>query len=118
MTAKQQDSPEIFLKEHILVLFNLPDGDLIWQGESELDIERFLYYFRIEDTDYVLVNELRHDGNIHKLTSSINSNALPPHKKALSIYPKEGTYVHSPCKDGESTSYKTGDFSLFEIIDR
>lgn len=118
MSNRQENTTRAFLEQYILPCFALPDGDIDWQGNSELDIESFLYYFRINDDNYLLVNEPYHGTGDHKLASLVTENAILPHQKAIALHPKNSTltYVHISNKHHSFVPHQTGDFSLFHII--
>jgi hypothetical protein len=113
------ESTESLLQEHIFPLFSLPDGDVMWQGDSVLDIERLVYYFCINNQNYILVNELHHGVSDSTLMNLLIGNAVAPHQKVASILPKEGhcTYVNVSRGNNVAPQLR-GDFSAFRIVNR
>ncbi len=109
---------ENFYKKNILPKFDLPHGDVVWQGESGLDIESFMFYFYIGKINYLLVNESYHGADNGHLIDLLIGNAVAPHQKVMPVRPKEGvlTYVRVSRQDGKVVPYITGDFSVFRIV--
>ena len=105
---------ERLLEKTIIPLFELPEGNVAWQGHSELDIERDVSYFAINKINYLLVNEPHHGVNESRLTNLLAENAVAPHEKIVFVSPKSTTrsYVHVSDK---SILPLKGDFSIFRI---
>lgn len=118
MKTPLNPSIQAFLQDHVLSLFALPGGNLEWHGDSELDMERLVYYFCINNEDYILVNELRHGVGDSKLTNLLNGNAVAPHQRVASVLPKVGqyTYVNLSERTRRLPPRLKGDFSVFRII--
>lgn len=111
-------SIESLLQEQVLSLFALPDGDLAWKGDGELDMERFVYYFCINNEDYLLVNELSHGASDSMLANLLVGNAVAPHQKVVPVPPKEGqhTYVNISGGINDPVLQLRGDFSVFQVL--
>lgn len=109
---------EHLLEKHVIPLFSLPHGEIIWQGDSALDTQSFVYYFSIDNDSYLLVNESFHGAGDNALKSLLIGNAIAPHQKVVPIPPKEGmcTYVNLLNKNDITVPRLAGDFSAFRIL--
>ena len=118
MKMSSHKSIESLLREHILSLFALPDGNLAWQGDSELDTERLVYYFCINNEDYLLVNESYHGVSDSKLANLLVRNAVAPRQRVVPVPPKEGqhTYVNISGGINDPVPQLRGDFSVFRVL--
>ncbi len=119
MQSPSDNVIEHFLQTQVLSLFPLPDGNLIWQGSSELNAQASTYYFCIDNANYLLVNESHHGVGDNALHNLVIGNAVAPHQKVVSIRPKEGArhYVNLANKKIKTIPQLTGDFSVFLIQD-
>ena len=117
MSNNLKDASVAFLEKHVLPCFNLPDGSISWQGESELDRERSVFYFHCNDANYLLVRELYHGAGDHTLASLLPGNAVFPHQKIVIMHPKEDsrTYIHVSKDELSHNQPYAGDYSLFRI---
>ena len=108
---------ELFFEKHILPRFISPITDIVWEGESQLDMERSVFYFHCNNVNYLLVRELHHGVGDYKLTSLLPGNAVLPHQKIGNIHPKGSTrtYVHVSKDELMHNQAYAGDYSLFYI---
>lgn len=120
MQSSSNNAIEHLLRERVLSLFALPDGDVIWRGDSELNTQSFVYYFCINDNNFLLVNEPYHGVSDGTLVNSLTGNAIAPHQRVTPILPREGTctYVTVSGENDTLVPQLAGDFSLFRILDR
>ena len=118
MKLSDNTSLNTLFEEYVLPLFQLPDGDMLWQGDSELDVERFVYYFSIHDNEYLLVHESYHGVSDDTLAKMLVGNAVAPHQEVASVLPKEGSrvYVTVARESANQDPRLKGDFSVFQIL--
>lgn len=118
MQSPSGNTLERLLQSHVLSLFLLPDGELVWQGESVLTTEIFLYYFRIDNDNYLLVNEPIHGAGDNALKDLLIGNAVVPRQTVVAINAKENArpYVNLSKTNIEKNPRLTGDFSIFRIL--
>lgn len=117
MKLSPDNTIEHFLEDHVLPLFAISGENVIWHGDSELNTQSFVYYFGINDTNYLLVKEAHHSAGDKALADSLAGNAIAPHQKAVQIPPKDvtRTYVRVSDDSDEVASQLKGDFSLFSV---
>ncbi|MBC7512571.1 hypothetical protein H7142_02860 [Candidatus Saccharibacteria bacterium] len=117
MNIDSKTPMELFFEKHILPHFISHITEIVWEGESELDTERSVFYFHCSDVNYLLVRELYHGVADHKLVSLITDNAVLPHQKIVIMHPKQNThtYVHVSKDELKHNQNYTGDYSLFRI---
>ena len=105
-----------FYENNVLPLFDLPKGNIAWQGYSELDNESYVAYFIVNGITYLLVNELHHGVSDYPLSTLVTENAVAPHEKITPVQPHRGTRSYITINaSSNSSSYTTGDFSVFRI---
>ena len=99
-------------------MFLLPEGEVVWRGEGELDIQSDVYYFGIGSDDYILVYENYHGNGDGRLRDLLVGNAIAPHQQVAVVYPKRGpeSYVHLIGGNDRLHQFATGDFSVFRVI--
>ena len=118
MKSSDNTSLNTLFEEHVLPLFRLPDGDALWQGDSELDTERFVYYFSIHDNEYLLVHESYHGVSDDTLAKKLVGNVVAPYQEVMPVLSKEGSRVHATVarENGSQDPRLRGDFSVFQIL--
>lgn len=114
MKPSSNNSIEQLLQQHVLPLFTLSDGDVIWQGDSELNTQSYVYYFCITDNNYLLVREAKHGVSDNTLNTLVIDSVIAPHQKAEPILPKDG--VRGYVNISKLVPQLSGDFSMFRIL--
>lgn len=100
---------ESFYEKEILPHFQLPRGELAWHGYSDLDLDSFLYYFSIDQSNFLLL----HEGGARS-GGQLEDNAIAPHE-TLELIPTLDGDNEFYAKNEDSSGRIPGYMSIYRV---